>query len=400
MKYIMIIPDGVADSPLKELDGRTPLQAAITTNMDYLARHGMVGSVQTIPEGMMPGSDIGNLSLLGYNPKECTIGRASLEAANLDILLEDDEVAFRCNLVTVEDDKMVDYSGGHISTDEAKLLIESLKKAIDLDYVKFYVGKSYRHIMVIKTRNAKEYLNMSTTPPHDIMGKEITKYLPNGPEAGGILKFMERSKTVLSGHSVNQVRIDLKENPANMIWLWGQGTKPHLTPFSDKYNVKGSILSAVDLVNGIGKLSGLKVVKVPGATGYYDTNYAGKAEYALEALKKSDFVFVHVEATDEASHNGDIAQKIKAIERIDKEIVGTVLNHFNRYDDVRILVSPDHCTPIHKRTHTTDPVCFVLYGKNIPSGDFKEYNELEAANSDVFFESGEELLNCFMRKYL
>lgn len=400
MKYIIIVPDGVADSPIKELNNKTPLQVANTPNMDYLAQHGMVGRVKTIPDGMLPGSDVGNLSLLGYDPKECAIGRASLEAANMDIVLRDDEVAFRCNLVTVVDNKMVDYSAGHISTDEAKLLVHSLSESIDLDYVKFYVGKGYRHIMVLKAHNANDYTNITTVPPHDIMGKEITKYLPHGSQQGVILKFMEKSKDIFDDHSVNHVRIDLGENPATMIWLWGQGTKPKLMPFEDKFQVKGSIISAVDLVNGIGKLSGLEVVKVPGVTGYYDTNYAGKAEYALNALKKSDFVFIHVEATDEASHNGDIAQKIKAIENIDREIVGRVLNHFNRFDDVRILVTPDHCTPIAKRTHTADPVCFVMYGKNIPSDNFREYNESVAYDSDIHFESGEELLNCFMKKYL
>ncbi len=400
MKYIIIVPDGTADSPLPELDGKTPLEVANVSNMDYLVQHGSLGRVKTIPTGMAPGSDVGNLSLLGYDPAELKIGRASLEAANLDIALQDDEIAFRCNLVTVEDNKMIDYSAGHISTDEAKLLVESLNEEIDLDYVRFYVGKSYRHIMVLKLHNAREYLNITTTPPHDILGKDVSRYLPHGPQEGMIQKFMEKSKEIFARHSVNDVRIDLGENPANMIWLWGQGVRPRLTPFSEKFQVRGSIISAVDLVNGIGKISGLKVVKVPGATGYYDTDYAAKARYALEALKRSDFVLVHVEATDEASHNGDVEQKIKAIENIDKEIIGPVLNHFNRYDDVRILVSPDHCTPIAKRTHTADPVCFVMYGKNIPVNGFDAYNERLAAESDLYLDSGKELMQFFMKKYL
>jgi 2,3-bisphosphoglycerate-independent phosphoglycerate mutase len=400
MKYIVIIPDGVADTPLEALDGKTPLQVANTPNLDYLAQHGAVGQVRTIPEGMPPGSDVGNLALLGYDPKEAKIGRAALEAANLDIDLEDDGIAFRCNLVTVENNQMVDYSAGHISTDEAKMLIETLNQEIDLDYVRFYVGKSYRHIMVLRLRNSRDYLSIQTTPPHDIMGQTVTPFLPQGPQAGMVLKFMEKSKGIFEAHSVNHVRIDLQENPANMIWLWGQGMKPRLVPFAQKFQLRGAIISAVDLVNGIGKIAGLKVVSVPGATGYYDTNYRGKAEHALNALKESDFVYVHVEATDEASHNGDVEQKIKAIENIDREIVGTVLNHFDRFEDARILVTPDHRTPIACRTHTADPVCFVMYGTGIPNHQAPGYSETVAEASDWYFDSGEALLNCFIKKYL
>ena len=400
MKYIIIIPDGVADYPIQELGNKTPLEVAHTTNMDYLAQHGSTGLVQTIPEGMKPGSDVGNMSLLGYNPKEYLTGRAPLEAANLNIQLKEDEVAFRCNLITEVDGQMADYSAGHISSKEAAILMETLNSHVDNHTTRFYAGKSYRHLLVLKVRNTKDYLQIQVTPPHDILGKEIKPYLPNGPESEMLLKLMEQSKTLFANHPVNQVRVDLKENPANMIWLWGQGTSPKLVPFKDKFGVDGSIISAVDLVNGIGKLAGLEVISVPGATGYYDTNYLGKAQYALESLKSKDFVYVHVEAPDEAGHNGDAKAKIAAIEKIDTEIVGTVLNHFDKHDNVRILVVPDHRTPVEVRTHTSDPVCYVMYGKGVPHDGSDVYSESAAEEKGLKFKAADDLVEYFMRKYL
>ncbi len=402
MKYIVIVPDGMADYPLEELGHKTPLEAAHRNNMDYLAQHGFVGLVQTIPDGMSPGSDIGNLALLGYNPKECFSGRAPLEAANLNIMLADDEIAFRCNLVTVENSKMIDYSAGHIGTKEAAILINDLNKYLDSPTVKFYPGKSYRHLMVLKapaTRDVSKYKQIKCTPPHDILGKDIKPYLPHGPDATPILALMERSKEFFTKHLINQVRLDLKENPANMIWLWGQGTKPRLPLFTEKFNVTGSVISAVDLVNGIGRLAGLDIIDVPGATGYYDTNYRGKAEYALNSLKTKDFVFIHVEATDEAGHNGDAKAKMTAIEHIDREIVGPVLNHFNPQNDVRIVVLPDHPTPVSLRTHSRDAVPFVMYGKGINPNKAEKYTESAAKEKGLRFNSGEELMQFFMKKH-
>ncbi len=400
MKYITIVPDGMADEPLDELGGKTPLEAARTPNMDYLAQHGCTGTVQTIPHKMDPGSDIGNMALLGYDPKACHTGRAPLEAANLGVNLNDDEVAVRCNFITVQDGAMSDYSAGHIATKEATLLIDALNGSINLDGVKFFTGKSYRHLLVLKVRNPQEYLRIKTVPPHDILGKSIEQYLPKGPEAEMLLKLMEKSKEILKSHEVNRVRIDLQENPANMIWLWGQGVKPNLPSFNDKFGVKGGIISAVDLVNGIGRLAGLEVIDVPDITGYYDTNYYGKAQYALKSLQTKDFVYVHIEAPDEAGHNGDVKAKIEAIERIDKDIIGTVINHFNAHDDVRILVSPDHPTPIALRTHTSDPVGFIAFGKGITQDDSLEYNERSAEEKNLKFKSGEALIDWFMRKNL
>jgi len=400
MKYVVIVPDGMADLPVAELANKTPLQAANTTNMDFMANHGFVGLVQTIPEGMPPGSDIGNMALLGYDPRACHTGRSPLEAANQGIALGKGEIAFRCNLITVEDGKMADYSASHIQTKEAAILIEDLNKAIDLENVKFYPGKSYRHLLVMKVRNPQDYLSIKTTPPHDILGKKIKEYLPQGKENGTLLSLMEKAQNLFADHPINNVRIDLGENPANQIWLWGQGVKPNLPLFKDKFGLSGAIISAVDLVNGIGKLAGLDVIDVPGATGYYDTNYLGKGEAALKALKKHDFVYVHIEAPDEAGHNGDAKAKTEAIERIDKDVIGTILNHFDEHDDVRILVLPDHPTPVSLRTHTSDPVGFIMYGKGIDQDGTKVFNEQAAAEKGLKFKSGEELIQYFLRKNL
>jgi len=400
MKYIIIIADGMEDRPIKELGNKTPLEAANTTNMDHMAKNGRIGIVQTIPEGMAPGSDVGNISVLGYDPRGCFTGRAPLEAASKSIVLSDDEIAFRCNLVTVEDGKMADYSAGHIKTKEASILINDLDSKINLEGVKFYPGKSYRHLLILKAREPEKFLDIKTTPPHDIIGREIAEYLPKGEGNEILLKLMEESKGIFDGHSVNQVRLDLKENPANMIWLWGQGLRPNISSFSDKFGIKGGIISAVDLVNGIGKLAGLEVIDVPGITGYYDTNYKGKAEYALESLKRNDFVFIHIEAPDEAGHNGDAKTKAEVIGRIDDEVIGTILNHFSPHDDVRVLVLSDHPTPVELRTHSSDPVSFLMYGKGVINNNSEDFNEKNARITDLTFNSGEELVDTFIRKNL
>ncbi len=398
MKYIIIVPDGMADHPIEKIGNKTPLEVAHTTNMDHMAKNGLTGLVQIIPEKMSPGSDIGNMAILGYDPKVCHTGRAPIEAASQDILLAEDEVAFRCNLVTVTNDTMTDYSAGHISTKEAIPLIESLNKELGDNDVRFYPGKSYRHLLVLKVRDPKLYLSIKTVPPHDIIDKKIKSFLPQGPQAPMILKLMERSKEIFKNHPINQVRSDLKESPVDMIWLWGQGSRPQLPSFESKFGVKGSIISAVDLVQGLGKLAQLEIIDVPGATGYYDTNYLGKAQYALESLKKNDFVYVHVEAPDEAGHNGDLKAKIAAIEAIDKDVVGTILNHFNEHDDVRILVLPDHPTPVEKRTHTHEPVPFAMFGKDIKHDGADHLSETAAQAKGIKFESGEAMMAYFMRK--
>jgi 2,3-bisphosphoglycerate-independent phosphoglycerate mutase len=291
---------------------------------------------------------------------------------------------------------MVDYSAGHILTKEAKILIDALNEEMHEEGIRFVAGKSYRHLMIMTVRDTKEFFKIPCTPPHDILDKDIEKYLPEGSGAKTLLRLMERSRKILDGHPVNNVRVDLKENPANMIWLWGQGVKLTLPSFKERYGAEGAIISAVDLVNGIGRLAGLEIVEVPGITGYYDTNYLGKAEYALKALETKDFVFIHIEGPDEAGHNGDFKAKISCIEHIDREITGTILNHFSKNEDVRILVLPDHPTPVKLRTHTADPVGFVMCGKGIPQDGADEFSEAASKAKGLKFKSGEELMKFFM----
>jgi len=398
MKYIVLVPDGLADEPLKELGGKTPMEAANTPNMDYLAQHGLSALTQTIPDGMPPGSDIGNLSLMGYDPQKNFSGRASLEAANLGIKLDDNEVVYRCNLVTVKNDIMIDYSAGHVSSEEARELIEYLERTIGFADVRFYPGKSYRHLMVLKTGNVADMLKIKATPPHDILDQPIKAYLPSGEQSDILLEFMKRSQEILGAHPINKAREASGKNPANMIWLWGQGARPNLPLFKDAYGLTGSVISAVDLVNGIGRLAGLDVITVPGANGYYDTNYKGKAEYALESLKKHDFVYVHVEATDEAGHNGDWKAKVECCEHFDREIVGPVIKYLEKSGNVRILVCPDHPTPVSKRTHDRTPVPFVMGGHGIVASGTKHYSEKAASSVGLKFKSGQEMIQFFLRR--
>lgn len=387
----------MADYPVEELGNRTPLEAARTPNMDFIAMHGQLGRAKTIPEKMNPASDVANLSILGYDPKKYYTGRGPLEAANLGVNLEDEDVAFRCNLITATNDKLVDYSAGHISTKEASLIIKFIDKNLGIDRIKFYPGISYRHLMVVKNGIKEELEKTRCRPPHDITGQSISKNLPSGPGSEVLIRLMEESRKILEKNEINQVRIDLKENPANMIWLWGQGRKPLLPSFKEKFGLTGSVISAVDLINGLGKILGLNVIKVPGATGYYDTDYAGKARAALKSLEIDDFVFVHVEAPDEAGHNGDLREKITAIERFDQLIVGTVLNAFKDKKNFRVLVMPDHATPVVVKTHTPEPVLFGIFGTGIIGKGFLNYSEKEAQKSELYFDKGSEVMDYFIK---
>lgn len=396
MKYIILVPDGVADEPVESLGGKTPLEVARTPNMDFLAQQGLSGLVRIIPDGLAPGSDIGNMSVLGYNPAKGFTGRSPLEAANLGIDLKDDELAFRCNLVTLKDQRMIDYSAGHISVDEAALIMKDVAKKLDDRRARFYTGKSYRHIMVLTSSDSGIFQAIKCTPPHDIMGQQIDPYLPQGAGREVLMDYMERAKPLLEAHPVNAKRIADGHDPANSLWFWGQGGRPRLESYKNKFGLSGSIISAVDLVNGIGRVIGLKIIDVPGATGYYDTNYKGKGEYAVQSLKDNDFVYVHVEATDEAGHNGDVGEKVRAVENFDSHVVGTVLEAFKGRDDVRILVTPDHPTPVSKRTHTRAPVPFVMFGKNIERNGASGYNERSAGHLGIKFQSGEDMISYFM----
>ena len=397
MKYIVLVGDGMADYPIKELDNRTPLEVARTPNMDFIAKHGRLGRIKTIPRNMAPASDVANISILGYDPQEYYTGRGPLESANLGIELEDEDVAFRCNLITATGDALVDYSAGHISSNEAAILIKSVDQNLGSDKIKFYPGVSYRHLMLIKNAQEDHLQDLECKPPHDITGESISKNLPRGKGADILIKLMQDSRKILESHEINQVRIDLRENPANMIWLWGQGRKLSMPKFTEKYGLTGSVISAVDLIKGLGKILGLDVIKVAGATGYYDTDYEGKAKAALKSLEKKDFVFLHVEAPDEAGHNGDLREKITAIERFDQLVVGAILKAFKRSKNFRILVLPDHATPISLKTHTSDIVPFGIFGKGVMGRGFLNYSEKEAEKSDLYFEKGYTLMDYFIK---
>ncbi len=408
MKYIILIGDGMADYPLEELNDRTPLEVAKIPNITYIARNGCVGKALTIPRGMSPGSDIANLSILGYSPKKYYRGRGPLEAANIGVELDRDDVAFRCNLITAGEDIVADYSAGHISTKEASVLIKHLNEEMGHKWARFYPGMSYRHLLLIRTKyltgkagvlTSTDLTETDCVPPHNIIGEKISKNLPKGKGRDLLVKLMRNSKPVLEAHELNKVRIDLKENPANMIWLWGQGTKPDMPSFKDKFGLTGAVISAVDLIKGIGKIIGLQAIDVPGATGYYDTDYKAKAEYAIKALENHDFVYVHVEAPDEAGHNGDIRAKITAIENFDKLVVGTILNEFkHNASDCRILVMPDHATPISLKTHTSDAVPMAIFGKGITKDNVKVYSENAARAAKLSFKNGFDIMGYLIGK--
>ena len=393
MKYAIIIPDGAADLPIEELENRTPLQAAKKPHMDWIARHGKCGSVRTVPAGMPCGSDVAILSLLGYDPRKHYTGRAPLEAAAQSLQVGPDEWIFRCNLVTIISGVMEDYSAGHISSEEAAVLIREIDRVLGGRTTHFHPGVSYRHLMTIAHPMA-----VKTTPPHDIIGKRVEQYLPSGEGSIQLRSMMERSVAVLGGHEVNTVRRDLAENPATHIWLWGEGKMPELPAFAQRFGIRGAAITAVDLVRGLSRLIGWDVIEVEGATGYVDTNFAGKGQAAVDALDHCDLVCVHVEATDEAGHNAAVADKVKALEQIDAHIVGPVLRKLQSFgDDWRILVMPDHPTPCKLRTHTGDPVPFAIAGLRVGGGVLDvPFTEESAATGDLHVEHGHELMEFFL----
>lgn len=399
MKYIVIVPDGAADYPVEELGGVTPLQAANTPNMDWLASNGVVGSVRNIPQGMPPGSDVANLSILGYDPRIYYTGRAPLEAVSMGLTLSRQDVAYRCNLVTLKFTEkkqifMDDYSAGHITSEEAKILIEEIDKKLGNESLRFYPGVSYRHIMIWK--NGSE--DIECTPPHDITGKEISKYLPIGKNAQFLKELIFKSMEILKEHPLNKKRGSEGKKPANSIWLWGQGKTPNLPTYQEKYGLTGALISAVDLTKGLGILAGFHIINVPGATGWIDTNYVGKADYALNALERVDFVYLHIEAPDEAGHHGDYKLKIKALEDIDRIVVGKILEEApKRFKEFKILLLPDHPTPIKVRTHTPEPVPFVIYNAQKPVNKKREFSEEILASPDIKVEEGYKLMDIFLK---
>jgi len=402
MKYIVILGDGMADYGIESLGGRTPLQHAFKPNIDRLAKMSELGTVQTIPDGFPPGSDVANLSVLGYEADRYYTGRSPLEAVSLGVQLGDHDVAFRCNLVTLSGEKnyrektMIDYSSQEISTEEAAELISAVDEKLSSKDFQFYPGISYRHLMV--------WLNGETdvdlTPPHDITDKKIRDFLPQGKGSDLLLQFMEQSEEILTDHPVNRMRMKKGLRPATSIWLWGQGKKPALIRFEEKFGVKGSVICAVDLVKGLGLCAGLDVVDVPGATGNIHTNFFGKAKAAVSELKKGkDFVYVHVEAPDEAGHQGNVADKVKSIEEVDQKVLGTILEGLSSIEaDYRILILPDHPTPLSIKTHTGEAVPYLIYDSRFPvfSG-IDSYNEESAGSTGNHIEQGPDLMAKFLK---
>ncbi|MCK4852349.1 MAG: cofactor-independent phosphoglycerate mutase [Candidatus Omnitrophica bacterium] len=396
MKYVILVPDGMAGLPVEELGDRTCMEAAVTRNMDMIAKKGIVGMVRNVPKGMTPASDVANLSILGYDPLKYYCGRGPLEAANLKVELTERDVAFRFNTVTVCDDRMADYSAGHISTREAAVLVELLNRELGNEKFRFYAGTSYRNLLVVtcdSPEKADRLASVTCHPPHDILDQPVARYLP---AETGLVDIMKGSKKILEDCDINKVRIDLGQNPANMIWVWGQGMKPDIPRFRDAFGKNGGIVSAVDLIKGLGRILGLEVADVPGATGYYDTNYEGKADAALEILKRKDLAFVHVEAPDEAGHNGDILAKITAIENFDTKITGRIIEQLSGKCDYRVLILPDHPTPISKRTHTADPVPFAMAGKGVEPDEVTLFTERSAKAGSVYLKNGYELMKFFL----
>jgi 2,3-bisphosphoglycerate-independent phosphoglycerate mutase len=366
--------------------------------MDTLAREGTIGLARTIPDGAAPGSDIANLNLLGYDVSRYYTGRAPLECVSQGIELSREQVAFRCNLVTVTDGVMVDYSAGHIGSEEAAELIARVGQTLGSPSLKFYPGVSYRHLLVTQPGAGKRWESaLGCTPPHDIVGRPIERYLPQGEDEDFFRKLMHDSVEALSGHPVNRRRMEAGKRPANMIWLWGQGKRPLLPTFKELYGINGSVISAVDLIRGIGRCAGLQVIEVPGATGYFDTNYTGKAEHGIASLKERDFLFLHVEAPDEAGHAGNLEEKIRAIENFDRHIVGPVADALSRYQAARIMVLPDHLTPISVRTHVSDPVPFLVCGAGVSKNGAAAFSESQARRAGLMMEKGYELLPAYLR---
>lgn len=394
LKYCIVILDGMADYPLKEFGGKTCVEVAETPNLDHIASDGQIGIVRTVPEGLPPGSDVAAMSLLGYDPLIYYTGRAPLEAASLGIELKGDILAFRCNLVTVNNNILEDYSAGHISNEEAKVLISLLNERLGTKSVRFYAGKGYRHIM---TYCNSIRLNVNCIPPHDIMGQSIGANLPKGDGSEILIKLINDSCNILPYHDINISRIARRKNPANMIWLWGQGKRPTMPTFLEKYGVKGAVISAVDLIKGLGSILGMEVIEVPGATGNIDTDYDAKARYAIDAFRHYDLVVVHIEAPDEMGHDGNAVEKIRAISNIDEKVIGPILESLKRSGSFRIMALPDHYTPIVKRTHSSEPVPFAMFGDGIRKGMGGVFTEAFADRSQIRIDDGYELMNYFLQ---
>lgn len=402
MKYLLILADGMADYIINELGNKTPLQYARTPNIDFLAKYSNIGKVATVPEGFPPGSDVANLSVMGYDPHKYYTGRSPLEAVSMGVDLNSNDMALRCNLVTLSSEAnsnkktMLDYSAGEINSREAAELILTLQKQLGNQDFTFHAGISYRHLLVWKEAINKEIV---LTPPHDISGRNIADYLPRGKDGSLLLDLMIESQKLLKEHPVNLKRIEVGQNPANSVWFWGEGRKPVLDSFADKYSLQGSVVAAVDLVRGLGICAGLRPVSVAGATGSIETNFAGKARAALDELKNGqDFVYLHIESPDEAGHQGSLKSKIWSIEQIDCEVLGLVLEELEKFDDLRLMLLPDHPTPLSTRTHSNDPVPFMVFDKIHPVTDSVGIYDEIFSEQGIFKEKGHELMDFFILK--
>ena len=393
MKYVIVLADGMADEPVEQLGGKTPMEVAQTPVMDMLAKCGQVGMVSTVPENMKPGSDVANLSVMGYNPADCYSGRSPLEALSVGVAMDPTDVIFRCNIVTVSEEEpyemktIIDHSSGEISTQDADILMDAIREAFNNEEFSFFTGTSYRHITVWKNGQVLDF-----EPPHDHLGQVIGQFLPEDPKFRAM---MEKSFEILNNHPLNVRRAAEGKNKANSLWFWGAGTKPSLQNFKEKTGLTGTMISAVDLLKGIAVGAGMASIDVPGATGSLDTNYAGKAQAALDALLRdgSDFVYIHLEGPDEMGHQGELEHKIKAIEYIDEKILAVVKQGLDAAgEDYRILVLPDHPTPIRCRTHTSEPVPFVLFDSTKTYDQGCAFTEKTARDSDIRFDRGYELI--------
>ena len=399
MKYAVILYDGMADYPVEELNGKTPMMCANKPLLDSLAGKGEIGLVNTATEGIKQGSDVANLTVLGYDPRDAYTGRSPLEALSIGVTMLDTDVALRCNLVSLSDEEnycdktMVDYSGGDISTEEAAEIIKTVEEHFGNDVYKFYSGVQYRHCLIWHG-GTTELGNM--TQPHDISGQVIGEHLSDGENAKGLIQMMKDSYDLLKNHPVNLKRISEGKLPANSIWLWGEGTKPQLPLFEEKYGLKGSIISAVDLLKGIGICTGMSTPDVEGATGYIDTNFKGKAQKAVEEFNNGkDFVYLHFEAPDECGHRREIKNKIRSIELIDEQVLPIIIEGLEKFDDYKILVLPDHPTPIVTATHARDPVPYMMYHKSQEKNGEINFNEQTSKDSGNFISYGPDLMKKF-----
>ena len=399
MKYVIVQGDGMSDFPVDSLGGLTPLQKAHTPNMDRLAAGGRLGLVRTIPPGFPSGTDVGTMSILGYDPARYHTGRSPIEAASMGVDLSPTDVAFRCNLVTIagsgEGGTMADFTAGHVSSEDAAELMAAIEEELGGGEMSFHAGVSYRHLMVWHDGHA----GARTTPPHDITDQVVDPYLPSGEGSETLIELSLRARALLAGHPVNDRREADGEKRVTDIWLWGQGHRPDMPTLEQRFGLRGGVITAVDVVGGLGRLAGLDRIDVPGITGFVDTNYVGKGEYALESLKDLDLVFIHVEATDESGHMGDADLKVSAIEDLDEKVIGTVLAGLDSLGDWRMMVLPDHATPVSTRTHADDPVPFVIYDSRDAGGEKGSglgYSESTAARTGDFVDAGYGLIEQFL----